>query len=31
VFGSVVAGAFKIAFCAEIHANDIFSFFKNYF
>jgi hypothetical protein len=31
VFGSVVAGAFQIAFCAEIHANDVFSFFKNYF
>jgi len=26
VFGSVVAGAFQIAFCAEIHANDVFSF-----
>jgi hypothetical protein len=26
VFGSVVADAFQIAFCAEIHANDIFSF-----
>jgi hypothetical protein len=31
VFGSVVAGAFQIAFRAEIHANDVFSFFKNYF
>jgi hypothetical protein len=27
----VVAGVFQIAFRAEIHANDIFSFFKNYF
>jgi len=31
VFGSVVAGAFQIAFCAEIHANDVFLFFKNHF
>jgi hypothetical protein len=31
VFGSVVAVAFQIAFRAEIHANDIFSFFKNHF
>jgi hypothetical protein len=31
VFGSVVAGAFQIVFCAEIHANDVFSFFKNHF
>jgi hypothetical protein len=31
VFDSVVAGAFKIAFRVEIHANDVFSFFKNYF
>jgi hypothetical membrane protein len=31
VFGSVVVVAFQIAFRAEIHANDIFSFFKNYF
>jgi len=30
-FGSVVAGAFQIAFRAEMHANDIFLFFKNYF
>jgi hypothetical protein len=28
VFDSVVAGAFQIAFRAEIHANDVFSFFK---
>jgi hypothetical protein len=31
VFGSVVAVAFQIAFRAEIHVNDVFSFFKNYF
>jgi len=31
VFGSVIAGAFQIAFCAEMHANDVFLFFKNYF
>jgi hypothetical protein len=31
VFGSVVAVAFQIAFRAEIHANDFFLFFKNYF
>jgi hypothetical protein len=31
VFGSVVVVAFQIAFRAEIHANDIFLFFKNYF
>jgi len=31
VFGSVVAVAFQIAFRAEIYANDVFSFFKNYF
>jgi len=28
VFGSVVAGAFQIAFRAEIHANDFFYFLK---
>jgi len=28
VFGSVVAVAFQIAFRAEIHANDVFSFLK---
>jgi len=27
----VVAVAFQITFCAEMHANDVFSFFKNYF
>jgi len=31
VFGSVVVVAFQIAFRAEIHANDVVSFFKNYF
>jgi hypothetical protein len=31
VFGSVVAVAFQIAFHAEIHANDVFSFLKNHF
>jgi len=29
--GSVVAVAFQIAFRAEIHTNDVFLFFKNYF
>ena len=31
MFGSVVTIAFQITFRAEIHANDIFLFFKNYF
>jgi hypothetical protein len=31
VFDNVVAGAFQIAFRVEIHANNIFLFFKNYF
>jgi hypothetical protein len=31
VFGNVVAVAFQMAFRAEIHANNIFLFFKNYF
>jgi hypothetical protein len=31
VFDSVVAGAFQITFRAKMHANDVFSFFKNYF
>jgi hypothetical protein len=31
VFGSVVAGAFQITFYAKMHANDVFSFFKNHF
>ena len=31
VFDSVVVVAFQIIFCAEMHVNDIFLFFKNYF
>jgi hypothetical protein len=31
VFDSVVVVAFRIAFRAEIHANDVFLFFKNHF
>ena len=31
MFGSVVADAFQITFRVKMHANDIFSFFKNYF
>jgi len=31
VFGSVIVVTFQIAFRAEIHVNDVFSFFKNYF
>jgi hypothetical protein len=31
VFDSVVVVAFQIAFRAEIHANDVFSVFKNHF
>jgi hypothetical protein len=31
VFGSVVVGAFQITFLAEMHANDVFLFFKNHF
>jgi hypothetical protein len=31
VFGSVIDGAFQITFRAKMHANDVFSFFKNYF
>jgi hypothetical protein len=31
VFGSVVVVTFQIAFHAEIHANDVFLFFKNHF
>jgi hypothetical protein len=31
VFGGVVASAFQITFHAKMHANDVFSFFKNYF
>jgi hypothetical protein len=28
MFGSVVAGAFQITFCAKMHANDFFHFLK---
>jgi hypothetical membrane protein len=31
LFGSVVVGAFQITFRVKMHANDVFSFFKNYF
>ena len=31
LFGSVITGAFQITFCAKMHANDVFLFFKNYF
>ena len=31
MFGNVVAVDFQIVFCAEIHVNDVFLFFKNYF
>jgi hypothetical protein len=31
LFGSMVAVAFQSAFRAEMHQNDVFSFFKNYF
>jgi hypothetical protein len=31
MFDSEVASAFQITFRAKIHANDVFSFFKNYF
>jgi GR25 family glycosyltransferase involved in LPS biosynthesis len=31
MFGSVVALAFKIILYAEMHANKVFLFFKNYF
>ena len=31
VLDSVVVVAFQIAFCVEIHVNDVFLFFKNYF
>jgi hypothetical protein len=30
MFGSVVADAFQIIFRAKMHANDVFSFFKNH-
>jgi hypothetical protein len=31
MFGSVVVVVFQIIFRIEIHANDVFLFFKNYF
>jgi len=31
MLNSVAAVVFQITFCAEMHANDIFLFFKNYF
>jgi hypothetical protein len=31
VFGGVVTVAFQITFRVEMHANDVFLFFKNYF
>jgi hypothetical protein len=31
MFGSVVAIIFQIIFRAEMHAKDVFLFFKNYF
>jgi hypothetical protein len=31
MFGSLVVVAFQITFHAEMHVNDIFLFFKNYF
>jgi hypothetical protein len=31
MFGSMVAVAFQITFRAEMHVNDVFLFFKNYF
>jgi len=31
IFDSMVAVVFQIIFRAKIHANDVFSFFKNYF
>jgi hypothetical protein len=31
MIGSVVAIAFQITFYAEMHANDVFLFFKNHF
>jgi hypothetical protein len=31
VLDSVVAVAFQITFCAEMHGNDVFLFFKNHF
>jgi hypothetical protein len=31
LFDNVIMIAFQIIFCVEIHINDIFLFFKNYF
>jgi hypothetical membrane protein len=31
MFGSVVVVVFQITFRAEMHVNDVFSFFKNHF
>jgi hypothetical protein len=31
MFGSVVAVVFQTTFRAEMHANDVFLFLKNYF
>jgi hypothetical protein len=31
MIGSVVVVAFQITFCVEMHVNDVFLFFKNYF
>jgi hypothetical protein len=31
MLGSVVAVAFQITFCAEMHVNDFIYFLKNYF
>jgi hypothetical protein len=31
VLDSVITVAFQITFCAEMHANDVFLFLKNYF
>jgi hypothetical protein len=31
VFGSVIAGAFQINFCAKMHDNDVFFFKKKSF
>jgi hypothetical protein len=31
MFGSVVVVVFQIIFRIEIHVNDVFLFFKNYF
>jgi hypothetical protein len=31
MFDSVIAVTFQITFCAEMHVNDVFLFFKNHF